>query len=160
MEKDESLLKEESAFPMSQKELQTMEENLKSKVQNCLLQLTLLLRLFEFLQLSGLVTLCRLAPDSSFPLCAVWLHVYVFLPPLSFSRNVASRQTLICPDSSAHLSALHWHPESSLIKVPWALLVWLIAYKLINRLDVFNCFLRLVWGVLVCDYKGKFTTAI
>lgn len=57
---------------------------------------------------------------------------------------MASGQTLIHPDSSAHLPALVWHPANSLIKVPGALLVQLVACKLINRLPVLNSLLELV----------------
>lgn len=79
------------------------------------------------------------------------LCVCVFLP-LSppFRGSVTSGQTLIHPDSSAHLPALVWQPANSLIKVPGALLVQLVACKLINRFPVFNSFLEcsvLLWVV-------------
>lgn len=88
-------------------------------------------------------TCCRLPPGASFLLPDLWLHIAVCACSssprfLSFRRNAASGQTLIHPDSSAHLPALVWHPANSLIKVPGALLVQLVACKLINRLHVFN----------------------
>lgn len=51
----------------------------------------------ELLQPSSPVTLCQPAAGSSFPLC---------VPLLSFRRDAASGQTLIHPDSSAHLPTL------------------------------------------------------
>lgn len=51
----------------------------------------------ELPQPSGPVTLCQPAAGSSFPLC---------VPLLSFRSNAASGQTLIHPDSSAHLPTL------------------------------------------------------
>lgn len=88
------------------------------------------------------------------------LCVCVFLPLfLPFRSSVASGQTLIHPDSSAHLPALVWQPANSLIKVPGALLVQLVACKLINRFPVFNSFWEcsaLLWVVNQAFRAGFF----
>lgn len=147
MEKDRIFLKRKKkkgrkngSFSAFQKELQTMEVKPKTQTH----------------------PLCRLgAPEPSgqsqahnFPsvLCSCmerimeWFRLEktflcVFLPLfLPFRSSVASGQTLIHPDSSAHLPALVWQPADSLIKVPGALLVQLVACKLINRFPVFNSF--------------------
>lgn len=88
------------------------------------------------------------------------LSVCVFLPLfLPFRSSVASGQTLIHPDSSAHLPALVWQQANSLIKVPGALLVQLVACKLINRFPVFNSFWEcsaLLWVVNQAFRAGFF----